>query len=138
MTLNEFLAKAGNLLGLAEKNLNAETQLTQAQADLATAKTTIASLGTEIAGLKAEVETCKAAVTAAQAEVAAKEADVEARASAKALEITASQGQPPAPSTPATAQAGSLVEQFQAIEDPVKRAAFFKANRKAITAARKT
>lgn len=136
MTLNEFLTKAGQLLGLAEKNLTAEGQLTQARADLDTAKTSIASLSAENESLKSQLATAQAETTAAKAEVDAKEKDVEARASRKALEITASQGQPPAPATPAASQqASGIVDQLQAINDPVERAEFFQKNKAAIMAA---
>lgn len=82
----------------------------------------------EIGRLKAELEK---AIAAANVAVEANAAEVEKAASAKALEIVASQGVKPITAT-APATAGDVLAQLNAIEDPAKRQAFFLANRTAI------
>jgi len=95
----EFIERALSFFSRAETNLtataelaDARTKLTVTAADLATAKQTIHSLGEQVA---AKDESLRASSEAHTKALAAKEAEVESRASAKALTITASQGQAP-------------------------------------------
>jgi hypothetical protein len=154
MTLNEFLTKAGNLLGLAEKNLTAESDLTKCRADLAakiseleqsnaqvvTLTTDLAARTTELASTKATLIAAQAEVTTLKATIADPKGEIEKRASAKALEITAGQGQPPVGVTSttapgATSSGDALVAQLQGITNPVERVEFYRKNKAAIDAA---
>jgi septal ring factor EnvC (AmiA/AmiB activator) len=154
MTLNEFLTKAGNLLGLAEKNLTAESDLTKARADLAsktseleqsnaqvvTLTADLAARTTELASTKATLIAAQSEVTTLKATIADPKGEIEKRASAKALEITAGQGQPPvgvtAASSPgATSSGDALIAQMEAINHPAERVEFYRKNKAAIDAA---
>lgn len=131
MTLNEFLTKAGALLGLAEKSLPdtdaLHGKLTEVEAALETAKAEISRLSAQIAELndkaksveeahRAEIERISQehakALDEKSKEVEAITSTVEERAAKRALEITASQGQPPIADTPADSNGKANSEVF--------------------------
>lgn len=72
---------------------NLKTKLAQTESDLATAKQSIQTVSTERDKLAAKA-------TKLEADLAASTANVDAEASRKALEITATQGQPPVETKP--------------------------------------
>lgn len=106
MTLNDFLAKAGDLFKSTEAqgDMVPKSEHEKAQAKIVEQQGEIAKLQTDLAASRAETEKAKAegdkAKADAKAQIDAKEADVENRASAKAAQITAAQGQPPLTNTP--------------------------------------
>lgn len=134
MTLNEFLTKAGQLLGLAEKNLTAEQQLGASQTEVSNLKAQLSQKDTEIASAQASVKVkdgeivdLKNQLAAKDAELKAKDAElnvakqelkaaqeqlanpsqqIKAAAAREAQKITAAQGQPPIASQPASPVGG--------------------------------
>lgn len=149
MTLNEFLGKAGQLIGLAEKNLTTEQSLVAVQAENATLKEKVLSLETisgELSGAKADLVTAKASISSLTTRAEKAESDlkvasdklanpgeqINVAASRKALEITAGQGQPALNATPSTASTGGKAvsrADFAAMK-PTDAVAFFKAGGK--------
>lgn len=117
-TLNIFKARA-EIEDLTSQNK-------QLVADLAVAESMISAQEAEIKSLK---EQLLKSVPQKTAEDVSKE--IEAKASAKALEIVAAQGVKPVRAT-APAEAGDVLTQFRAIQDPTKRQAFWKANSTAL------
>jgi chromosome segregation ATPase len=108
------------------------------QAQLSASARCITDLTADRDGIKAELAKAQADLTAANEKLANPSAEVVKIASAKAAEITAAQGQPPISGTPAgtpAGGAGGIVEQWQSIQNPREKTAFYRANEKAILAA---
>lgn len=104
MTLNDFLAKAGNLLGMAEKaapDLAAfQSKVSGLETELTAARASIADLEAKLQSRTSEVATLTASLEAEKEKSKAFDVKVESAASQKALEITAAQGQAPVISIP--------------------------------------
>jgi len=96
-------------------------------------------------GLKAELDDANLKIAQLEkdrdqlkADLEAEKKSVDKKASSKALEITAGQGQAPIkPGTanPATAGGGDIIAQLNSIEDPTERTVFYRKNKAAIDAA---
>lgn len=109
MQLPDFISKAVEFFGFAQKKLDAipdaiqaqskindlDGKLTQAQADLQTAKQTISRLEARVLQLDSDLKAANEATAVAKKQAEATKASVEKVASQKAAAITASQGQPP-------------------------------------------
>jgi hypothetical protein len=102
MTLNDFLAKAGDLFKPGA-SADATAELSAVQAEVTKLNSQLAAKDGELSTAKSELKTAQdkivslesaatAADTAHKTALEAKEADVEKRASAKAGEIIAKQG----------------------------------------------
>lgn len=118
--LSELAASEPEALKALQAELTeSASKLTASEAELSTVKASLASIQAERDELKSKQATV--------------DEQVEKQASAKAAEITASQGVPPVPSKP-EASAGDLAAQLALISDPVKRADFIRKNRSALFA----
>lgn len=107
------------------------TELAQVKSDLATAKTTISSL-------TARAETAETEAKEAKAKIANPSEQIKNRASQEALNITASQGQPPVAAGSATEQPGGsadILAQYAAIKDPAAKTAWYRKNKQAYDSA---
>jgi chromosome segregation ATPase len=134
-------AEAANAKTALETN-NSEiaAQLEKVQGELTAANTSLAARTTELSSAKASLLAAQAEVTTLKATIADPKGEIEKRASAKALEITAGQGQPPvgvtSTSSPgATSSGDALLAQLQGITNPVERVEFYRKNKAAIDAA---
>ena len=101
------------------------------QAELGDATGKLSAAETELASVKASLATAEKERDEFKAKQATVDVEVEKQASAKAAEITASQGVPPIPAKP-EASSADLAAQLALISDPVKRADFIRKNRSAL------
>jgi len=116
--LTELAASEPEALKALQAELGESTgKLTAAEAELASVKASLATAEKERDEFKAKQATV--------------DVEVEKQASAKAAEITASQGVPPIPAKP-EASSADLAAQLALISDPVKRADFIRKNRSAL------
>lgn len=124
-TLAKLDALAEKLTVLEAANKDLQVKLSTAENKLGEASKTIMTL---------EAKTTEAEKKAADEKVKL-EAEAKKIAAAKALEITAGQGQPPIGSTAGTASGGGdVLAQYNAIQDPREKMEFYRKNKAAYDA----
>lgn len=130
MTLNEFLQRAGQLIGLAEKGVTTSpdqaaritdlekqvsdskaretqsaTRITSLEADLSTSKQFSIDIAAQLESQRGKISTLETELTGAKQAVTEFDVKVEKAASAKAAQITGAQGQSPIVDPPKTKSA---------------------------------
>jgi septal ring factor EnvC (AmiA/AmiB activator) len=131
MILNIIKANAeieklqGELAKLREEQALTDKSFTDLEAVMAEAKKETESVIASNKELQAENDKLKA-------EALEIEARVTKQASAKALEIVASQGALPVTNTGSSQASSDIFSQYASIQDPAKRHEFWKANKKAL------
>jgi uncharacterized protein (DUF3084 family) len=153
MDLPNFITKALGFQTAVEQKLDSLTQaqtdlaearqkLTQAESDLATARQTLSTVTAERDQARTDLTSAQAEVTTLKsqnAELQAKVDKIPAQVAARANQIAVKQGVPPVKeeeaADPRTGTA-SLLDQVNAIADPVQRAKFIREHRSELAAAR--
>lgn len=149
MTLNEFLAKAGQILGLAEKGASvdldaANQKIATLEASLAESEKSNSALAKDVISFTEQLETLNAKVGTltrerdeAKATIADPKGAIQTAAATKAVEITSAQGQPVPVTVAASAAAGGedLLTQYYACPTPEAKTAFYRKHSAALKAA---
>lgn len=141
MTLSEFLSKAGNLFGAAEKVESIANgapdakQLTELKSEVQALKEANEKLQEELSSTKEELVKATKQRDEFKAIIDKPDGEIEKRAGLKAKEITAALGQPPLDVKPGTTGGADILAQFYAIKSPAARTEFYRKNKAAYDAA---